>query len=382
MYKDFFSSFHIGAYCLNKNSRDEEHVREFAECGIDLLFSVNNDTALLDLLAKYNVSAVVNGVLPGWFGADGKNAGTMHLTNPTEAYLTRGKLFRDHPAIIGIDVGDEPSGLDFPHYGKVIELMKEYFPDKLLYLNVYPSYGMLADAGEEQAKKELGTQTYREYLTAYAECVDLPYVSIDHYLYSSDLSAFLGDLSIASSVAKEHARELMIVLQVNSKSPDTFISTDELRFQAWCSLAYGVRSISWACYSPGWWHNCVLGEHGEKTEQYEKLKAVNRELRDFSELYMKYSYRQTAIENGGAHRTALRGVTLMSESDTLIGEFTDRDGNTALLCIPLGKGAELKICVDEAEKRLLCRTPSETIDPHTQNHSVLVKGLPIFIYNI
>ena len=135
MYNSFFDKFHIGAYCLPKCAT-EEHVRELSECGIDLIFSVKNDKALLDMLAKYNVGAVVNGVLPWWFGADGTNAGTMHITNPTEAYVTRARQFINHHAIAGIDVGDEPSALDFAHYGKVIEHMKERFPNKLLYLNI------------------------------------------------------------------------------------------------------------------------------------------------------------------------------------------------------------------------------------------------------
>ena len=383
MYKDFFTSFHIGAYCLNKNSRDEEHVRELAECGIDLLFCVNNDTALLDLLAKYNVKAIVNGVLPGWFGADGKNAGTMHLTNPKEAYLASASLFKDHRAIIGIDVGDEPSALDFPHYGRVIELMKDVFPDKLLYLNIYPSYGMLADAGKEQAQQELGTDTYAEYLTAYAECVDLPYVSIDHYLYSSEMSAFLGDLATASSVAKKYNRALMMVLQVNSKDEGIYISEDELRLQAWCSLAYGARTVTWACYSPGWWHNCVLDDGGAKTEQYEKLKAVNKELRDFAELYMRYSHRNTTVVKGGASYTAEGGVTVSVDSDTLLGEFRGESGETALLCVPLDRAGEVKIDCDGCEKiHVLCHTPKETFIHNAQNHSVLPKGTPIFIYNV
>ena len=74
MDKKLFQKFHIGAYCLGKNARDEEHVKELAECEIDLLFGVNYDRPLLDLLDKYGVSAVVNGVVPGWFGADGEKA--------------------------------------------------------------------------------------------------------------------------------------------------------------------------------------------------------------------------------------------------------------------------------------------------------------------
>ena len=47
-------------------------------------------------------------------------------------------------------------------------------------------------------------------------------------------------------------------------------------------------SIIWACYTAGWWSNQVVDENGEKTEQYDKLKTVNGEIRTLGEPYMKY----------------------------------------------------------------------------------------------
>ena len=62
---NFFDDFHIGAYYLQRNARTEQHVKDLSDCGIDLVFGMDND----------------------------------------------------HPAIIGIDAGDESSALDFPYYG-------------------------------------------------------------------------------------------------------------------------------------------------------------------------------------------------------------------------------------------------------------------------
>lgn len=382
MYNCFFKNFHIGAYCLGKNCRDEEHITELRKCGIDLLFGIDRDTALLDLLSKHGIGAVVNGVLPGWFGANGKNAGTMHLTNPIEAYIERAAKFVDHPAILGIDVGDEPSMLDFPHYGRVIEAMKAEFPNKLLYLNLYPSYGMLASAGTQQAQRELGTDTYTEYLTAYTENVDLPYLSIDHYPYSSNLSTFLSDLKNASDVTKMHGKELMTVLQVNSHVPDVFISTEQLRFQAWCALAYGSRSVAWACYSPGWWHNCVLDKNGAKTEQYEKLKTVNAELRRLADKYMTYTHVKTEICKSGKSHVDELGVKIDAECELLTGQFLDKNGSPALLCVPLDSGKRLSVSQsDSPKKRIYIHKPDETVALDEQNDSVCHLVEPIFIYN-
>ena len=108
----------IGTYYLQPNARSEDHVRDLAQCGIDFVIGVERDGKLLDLLEQYQVGAIVNRVVPGWFGGNGANAGTMAEKNPLEAYETAARSFQDHPAIWGIDIGDEPSCLDFPHYGR------------------------------------------------------------------------------------------------------------------------------------------------------------------------------------------------------------------------------------------------------------------------
>ena len=88
---DFFEKFHIGTYYLQSNARDDRHVRELAECGIDLVFGMNADVPTLDLLHRYGVGAVLVGVVPTWFGGRGENAGTMASSNPLEAYEAGGR---------------------------------------------------------------------------------------------------------------------------------------------------------------------------------------------------------------------------------------------------------------------------------------------------
>ena len=80
------SRFQIGAYCLAPYARTERHIREIAQCGIDFMIGVPNDRAVLDHFAKYGVGAVVNGVVPGWFGGKGENAGTMAQERPLSRY--------------------------------------------------------------------------------------------------------------------------------------------------------------------------------------------------------------------------------------------------------------------------------------------------------
>lgn len=327
----FFDKFHIGTYYFQNNARTEKGVKDLSESGIDVVFCIDNDREMLDLFHKYGVSAVVAGIVPGWFGGNGDNAGTMRETNKREAYINGINAFVDHPAIVGIDAGDEPSSVDFPYYGQMIELMKELAPSKFPYLNIYPSYGMLAANSEEQSEKELGVPTYKDYIDAYGKYVDLPYLSFDHYYLTSSPERLISDLETNAVYCRDNGKQLYAVLQVNSLDPDHFVTEDELAFQAFSAMAYGARAVSWACYSSGWWHNLVLDADGNKTEQYDKMKRVNHKMIALSNEYIKYNWMATERTT----ETAFGGFeSIKSEKEALIGKFVN-DGKEAIFVSPV-----------------------------------------------
>ena len=103
-------------------------------------------------------------------------------------------------------------------------------------------------------------------------------------------------LNVVSEACKTYNRELWMVLQVNSNDPDLWISADQLRFQAFTAMAYGAKTLTWACYTAGWWYNHVLDKEGNPTEQYEKLKEVNAEIHALSTEYMEYTHIRTYTE--------------------------------------------------------------------------------------
>ena len=283
----------IGAYYLSPQASTQEHVRDLAQCGIDVVVNMRNDRAALDLLAQNGVHAIVSGIVPGWFGGDGSNAGTMSEKNPLSKYEQAADAFEDHPAIIGIDAGDEPSSLDFSHYGKAIDTIHRCFPGKFAYLNIYPSYAVKGSNTPEEIAAQLGTDSYQTYIERYVRSVDTPYICFDYYLYSADLPGLYESLMTVSRACRETGRDMWMVLQVNSHQPEVFISEDQLRFQAGCALAFGAKTIIWACYCAGWWYNHVLDKQGNKTQQYDKLKKLNAQLHWIGEMYMKFQHINT-----------------------------------------------------------------------------------------
>ena len=278
----------IGAYTLRENHRTEAHIRDVAACGIDFMVCVPYDRAMLDLFRKYGLGAIVTGVLPPWWGSEGEDAGTLHIQHPIEKYLTAAKTFQDHPAIWGIDIGDEPSALDFPYYGEVFRCVAEKFPNQFPYINLYPNYASVSENNAVQTVNQLGTPTYAEHIEKFCQNLPSDYICYDFYLYSAGVERHYENLRIVADACRKTGRSLWIVLQVNSKEPDKWITENQLRFQANSALAFGAENIIWACYSRAWWTNQVLTDEGEKTQQYEKLKKVNAEIHALAEEYMRF----------------------------------------------------------------------------------------------
>ena len=278
----------IGVYHLKPYARTEQHVKDLSKCGIDFVICMDYDKPTLDLFEKYNVGAIVSGIVPGWWGGDGNNAGKMAASNPIEKYEEAAAGFVDHPAIWAIDAGDEPSALDFPHYGKVMRHMDQHFPNQFAYLNLYPNYASVSQNNAEETVNQLGTPTYAEHIDRYCECVGSDYICYDYYMYAASVTGALENLRIVADAALRSGRSMWIVLQVNSNRPEKWITENQLRYQAFSSMAFGAENITWACYTAGWWHNQVLDDKGEKTEQYDKLKKINAEIRVLADEYMKY----------------------------------------------------------------------------------------------
>lgn len=336
------SRLNVGAYILKPYARTEQHIKDIADCGIDFMTCVDYDKKMLDLFNKYHIGAVVSGVVPGWWGGDGSNAGKLKDKNPLDAYAKAATKFQDHPAIWGIDIGDEPSALDFPHYGKVFNKVKELFPTNFPYLNLYPNYASVSQNTAEQTVNQLGTKTYQEHIAEYIKYVPADYLCYDFYLYSINVPLAYENLRIVSDACLGSGRSMWIVLQVNSNKKEKWISENELRFQAYTAMAFGAENIIWACYTAGWWDNNVLDEKGNKTQQYDKLRKINAEIHRLSEPYMKYrrvrtdfiSFQGTkwldGVKQGYLHSFSNGIISNLQSTDQtplVVGSMTSRRGN-------------------------------------------------------
>ena len=326
------SRLNIGAYILQGNARSEAHVKDVADCGIDFMMYMNNDTATLNLFQKYDIGALLVGVVPLWWGGFGDNAGTLQAQHPISEYEAGAAKFTDHPAVWGIAIVDEPSCLDFPYMGELVTRMEELFPNQFTHINLHPIYAPGPRTGNDPTKGALGTDSYQDYIDRYCKYVPTDFISYDFYYQNEGVQKDYANMRIVSEACRRTGRSFWVTMQVNSARVDQWISENQLRFQAFSAMAFGAENITWACYCFGWWYNQVLYGNGDKTQQYDKLKKVNAEIHTLGDRYMKYRNDSTyCLGFTGIGATMLEGSGMENSESYNDGVFSDIDAGCPLL---------------------------------------------------
>lgn len=85
---------------------------------------------------------------------------------------TNYKRFKNHPALYGYYVTDEPSADDFKLVRDWINIIKEFDPIHPVYVNLYPNYAL-----PSQMKKD----SYENYLNEFTNAVPIDFISFDNY---------------------------------------------------------------------------------------------------------------------------------------------------------------------------------------------------------
>ena len=344
------TKFHIFSSVQEPMGYDsEEQIRALVDCGIDT-FAAKFSREGLDNCRKYGINAIVRGYIPGWWGGNAELNGKFAEQHPVELYEKLMREYPDHPAVVAFEIGDEPSALDFEHYGKVAAVVERY---SSAYLNLFPNYASSAALTGDAAKSQLGARDYEDYIAKYCKCVPIPQICFDSYIWGwrNTPSVLLENLRIAADACLATHRSLMVELQLltfeeNGKLGKGPMTANNLRYQANVALAFGARQINWINFWGAWWAHHILGKDGRiaNPEMYGRLKAVNRELRRHGDILVRFERTHTDFVDfdpssgdgmrgvrqpslGASDGVAFSAVKADDSSALLVGHFVSRAGD-------------------------------------------------------
>jgi len=182
--------------------------------------------------------------------------------------------YKDHPALAGYFIVDEPNAPAFKGLGEVVAYLREKDPAHLGYINLLPTY-----ANGEQ----LGVPSYEKYIEDYINTVKPSVVSYDHYHFTNhgDRPGFFENLSIVRELSLKHELPFWNIVLSISHFDYRNLTEAEKRYEAMQTLAYGGKGVFFFTYwqpEPKNWGDAIINFDGTPTRQYEEVNHVNHDV--------------------------------------------------------------------------------------------------------
>ena len=241
---------------------------------------------------------------------------------------------RNHPAVYGYHLRDEPVAGWFPGLKVVSDAVKEFHPGAWPYINLFPNY---ANAGQLQAAN------YDEYVAKFIEVCQPPVISYDHYAILEGggfrTKVYWANLESVRRAALKHNLPFWQIVLANACISYREVSPTDFRFQAYTTLAYGAKGLAWFKYfsAPvGNFRDGPIDQFGHKTPAWDAMRFVNLQIEKLAPTLLKltsneiYHFGEVPPGANGPPDTSL--VTTIA-GPMLVGDFTHEDGSRYVMIV-------------------------------------------------
>jgi hypothetical protein len=276
----------------------------------------------------------------------------------------------NHPALFGYFVRDEPPVTDFPGLGNWRASFKAADPDKLVYMSLgwdydYASYLALTGQDDFLSYDFYGVLEDGRIHSYYFPCLEKA--------RGASVSSGLPFWNVVSSI------------DGYSDNPDWNTappSPENLRFQLYTSLAYGVKGISWFTYFSQ--NLSAPIQYGQKTAIWYYLQDVNMQMHRIGQTYITLTNNnvfhhpnvppgQPYMNHPARGLATSQHVQTISGGDFVVGEFTDPADEKFILVVnkSLTTNATINVTFKSAGTIQRVNSANGQLQPFTQGQSLL-----------
>jgi hypothetical protein len=301
---------------------DAKTFEAMRDCGITSVAFVRPD--MLDTCKKYRLQAIVFDE-----AIAGRNWAKAFYGNQARSNIAAiVKKTRNHPAVMGYHLKDEPGAGEYAELAKAVAAIKEIAPDKWSYINLLPGSG----------------ESYDKYIEDFISICRPTALSYDRYslVKEGEIHAgFWENLAQMRMHAVQHELPFWNIVLSSPHWGYRDMTEADVRIQDWGSLAYGVRGIAYYKFCSrelaildaadlGNFRGGPLDQFGEKTSAWLWLRNVNRQIQNLAPVYLNlhsddvYHMGNIPERNHGPTETNL--VKSMPKGDFVIGDFTHSVG--------------------------------------------------------
>lgn len=240
---------------------------------------------------------------------------------------------RDHPAVFGYYLRDEPTASYFPGLAVVSDEVKKRHPGAWPYINLFPNY---ASPGQ------LGTPDYDSYLEEFVEVCRPTILSYDHYALMEGGSlrpGYFANLAAMRRAALKHGLPFWNIVLAACHFNYRQVTAADFRFQAYTSLAYGARGLAYFKYftpARGNYRAGPIDQFGHETPTWGAMKNVNLQIGKLAPTLLKLTsdrvYHFGDVPSG-CEGPDNRSLVKSIGGPILVGDFTHEDGTEYVMIV-------------------------------------------------
>jgi hypothetical protein len=268
-------------------------------------------------------------------------------------------VFKDHPALAGYFLRDEPILKDFADLAewakKIAAVDKNHFCFVNLIAAIHPT--------KTQA---LGTGSYAEYISTLAQMVPVRFISYDFYPVLTDgiHERWYEGLEIVSATSQKLGKPFWafaLASSYNELHPVPNIPA--LRLQQFSNLAYGAQGLEyWSYWMSAGLRSAPIDLNGRRTVVYDRIKSVNDEIKKIAWVFagakvISVKHTGTVIPRGTSRLTELPWAikAFETEGKGALVSMLENGENTFWVVVnrDLEKNLSLIMYGDSALKRVL-----------------------------
>jgi hypothetical protein len=240
---------------------------------------------------------------------------------------------RNHPAVYGYYLRDEPPASFFPGLAVVGGIVKELHPGAWPYINLFPNY---AGPGT------LGAADYDAYLEQFVETCRPTILSYDHYalLEGGGLRPeYFANLEAMRRAAVKHKLPFWNIVLAACHFNYREVTAADFRFQAYTSLAYGARGLAYFKYftpSLGNYRAGPIDQFGHETPTWHAMRSVNLQIEKLAPTLLNLSsdrvYHFGDVPPGCSGPDGESLVQSIA-GPMMVGDFTHADGSRYVMIV-------------------------------------------------
>jgi len=263
--------------------------------------------------------------------------------------------FKDHPALAGYFLRDEPVRKDFDELGEWARKISAADPKHFCFVN-------LIAAIHPTKTEALGSGSYPEFLRTFADIVPVAFISYDFYpVLTEGLHEFWYEgLEIVAAESRKLGKPFWAFALASSYNELHPLPTiPALRIQQFSNLAYGAQGLEYWSYwmSPGL-RSAPIDLNGRRTDVYDRIKSVNMEIKNLGWVFagakvVSVSHTGVVIPRGTTRVTALPWAVKVLETEGSGALVSILENGANSFCVVINRDLEKNMpLIIHGDKRL------------------------------